>query len=222
METQTIVETEIEKRRRLGRERTRRHRQKNRVDELPEGFEEISALWQKNEEKLLKENPVLRLQIVARHKEVEELEAEADEIRKGVEARLHAETLSAFTPDPENVFPAPDLSFRDVKAHVLKYGVANYRQIEADTIKSKELTADESVYARYGFRLRLSHETIQNARENLALYAFRTHDSNLDAALVSEAIADCSAYHPRFSPNAVELRKLISEYHRLSPISTKW
>ena len=212
METQTIVETSDEKRKRLQRERTQRYRDKNRVLEPPESFEEISALWQKNEEKLQKDNPVLHLQIVAFHKEVEGLEAEADEIRKGVEGGLRAETLSALTQDPSKIFPMPDLSFRDLRAHALTNGTANYRAIEADAISGKGLDDEGGHYKKYGLRLRLSHETLQMARENLVLYALRTHDQNLNWEIVREAIADCSAYHPRFSPNADELRELIQEH----------
>ena len=209
METQNAIETPEEKKRRLQRERTRKHRQKNRVLEPPESFEEISALWQKNEEKLQKENPVVHLQIVARHKEVEELEAEADEIRKGVEKGLRAETLSALTPDPQNVFPMPDLSFRDLKAHVLQNGTANYRAIEAAAINGRQADDLEQHYVRYGFRLRIQSDTLQMARENLVLYFLRTRDPNIDTTVVETAIRDCAAYNG-FSPNHDDLKKLIS------------
>jgi hypothetical protein len=212
METQTIVETSDEKRKRLQRERTQRYRDKNHTPEPPESFEGISALWQKNEEKLQKENPVLHLQIVARHKEVEELEAEADEIRKGVETDdLRAETLSALTSDASKIFPMPDLSFRDLRAHARMNGTANYRQIEAASIKGEPLDEISDYYRRYGFRLRIQSDTLQTAREMLVLYAFRTHDQNLNWEIVREAIADCSSYKG-FSPNADELKKLIQKH----------
>ncbi len=216
METQPTAETADEKRKRLQRERTQRYRDKNHVPEPPESFEEISALWQKNEEKLLKENPVLHLQIVARHKEVEELEAEAADIERGVEAGLRAETLSKLTQDQSKVFPMPDCSYRDIKTHALANGTANYRQIEAASIKGEPLDEVSRYYMKYGFRLRLSHETLQNVRENLVLYALRTHDQNLDWEIVRQAISDCSAHHPRFSPNVDELQRLIEEYWNTS------
>ena len=215
METQNVIETAEEKRRRLQRERTRRHRDKNSTPEPPESFEEISALWQKNEEKLQKENPVLRLQSVARHKEVEELEAEADEIRKGVEARLRAETLSAFTPDPQNVMPMPDDSYRDIKAHVLRNGTANYRQIEAAAINGRQGGDLEQHYVRYGFRLRIQLDTLQNVREALVIYALTTKDPSLDWSVVEEAISDCVSFKG-FSPNAAELGKLIHQHREAS------
>jgi len=219
MESQTI-ETPEEKKRRLGRERTRLHRDKNRTAEPPESFEEISALWQKNEEKLQKENPVLHLQIVARHKEVEELEAEADEIEKGVKAGLRAETRTTETADSTEIFPMPDLSFRDIKAVASNKGTANYREIEAAAINGRQGDDVEQHYVRYGFRLRIQSDTLQNARENLVLYALRTHDSNLDAALVAEAIADVLDNRSKFSPNHDELDKLIRQYQeaRIVPL----
>src|ERR1700682_2962843 len=146
VDEQTIVETSDEKRKRLQRERTQRYRDKNRVEEPPESFEGISALWQKNEEKLLKENPVLHLQIVASHKGVEELEVEAGDIEEGVQKGLRAETVSALTPHPENIMPMPDDSYRDIKAHVLMNGLANYRQIEADAIKGNPLDEISDYY----------------------------------------------------------------------------
>jgi hypothetical protein len=205
------TETPEERKRRLGRERTRKHRQKNRVEEPPESFQEFFTLWQKNEEKLQKENPVLRLQIVARHKEVEELEAEADEIRKGVGGGLRAETLSALTQDPSKIFPMPDLSFRDLRAHAMTNGTANYRAIEAASIKGEPLDDFEQYYVRYGFRLRIESETLQTAREMLILYAVRSKDSNLDWMIVNEAIDQHLAYSG-FSPNRDELKGLIQEY----------
>ncbi len=218
MEDQNIVETPDEIRRRKGRERTRRHRDKNRVEEPPESFEGISALWQKNEEKLQKENPVLHLQIVARHKEVEELEAEAADIERGVEAGLRAETLSELTQDQSKIFPMPDLSYKDIKTHALANGTASYRQIEAASIKGELLDEVSRYYMKYGFRLRLSHETLQNVRENLVLYALRTHDQNLNWEIIREAIADCSSYGG-FSPNADELRKLIQKRRAASDLN---
>jgi hypothetical protein len=215
METQTIVETSDEKRKRLQRERTQRYRDKNRVEEPPESFEGISVLWQKNEEKLLKENPVLRLQIVARHKEVEELEAEADEIRKGVERGLRAETVSALTSDPQNVMPMPDDSYRDIKAQVLQNGTANYRAIEAASIKGEPLDDVSQYYKRYGFRLRIQSDVLQQARESLVLYALRSRDVSLDWNVVGEAISDCVSFKG-FSANAAELRKLIRQYQEAS------
>jgi hypothetical protein len=210
VDEQTIVETSDEKRKRLQRERTQRYRDKNSTPEPPESFEGISALWQKNEEKLQKENPVLHLQIVARHKEVEELEAEADEIRKGVERGLRAETRSALTSDPSKIFPMPDLSFRDLRAHALMNGTANYRAIEADAIKGNPLDEISDYYRRYGFRLRIQSDTLQTAREMLILYAVRSKDSNIDWTIVNEAIDQHLAYSG-FSPNSDELKRLIQE-----------
>jgi hypothetical protein len=218
METQMMAETSDEKRKRLQRERTQRYRDKNRVLEPPESFEESSALWQKNEEKLQKDNAVLHLQIVARHKEVEELEAEADEIRKGVEGGLRAETVSALTPDPKNVMPMPDDSYRDIKAHVLMNGLANYRQIEAASIKGEPLDEISDYYRRYGFRLRIESETLQTAREMLIFYALRSKDSNLDWTIVNEAIDQHLAYSG-FSPNRDELKRLIQEYQEARSVS---
>jgi hypothetical protein len=206
-----IEETREEKKRRLGRERTRKHREKNRVEEPPESFTDIAASWPKNNERLLKEDPTLYAQLSARHQEVEELEVEAEEIEKGVQKGLRAETVSALTPHPQNVMPMPDDSYRDIKAHVLMNGLANYRQIEAASIKGEPLDEISDYYRRYGFQLRIQSDTLQTAREMLVLYALRTHDQNLDWQVVREAIADCSSYKG-FSPNADELKKLIQEH----------
>jgi hypothetical protein len=214
--TDNCTETEIEetleeKRRRLGRERTRRHRDKNRVEELPESFAGISALWQKNEEKLLKENPLLRLQIAARHKEVEELESEIEEIAEGVKNGLRAETRTAVTADSKEIFAMPDVSYAEIKADAAKNGVGNYRGIEAASIKGEPLDAVSRYYEKYGFRLRIQSGVLQQARESLVLYALRNRDASLDWNVVEEAINDCTAYRG-FSSHADELRELIQEH----------
>jgi len=132
---------------------------------------------------------------------------------------LRAETRSAETADSTEIFPMPDLSFQDIRAIVLKKGTANYRAIEADAISGKGLDDEGENYVRYGFRLRIQSDTLQNVREALTLYALRTHDQNLNWEIVREAIADCSAYNG-FSPNADELRRLIQE-HRAATDSNR-
>jgi hypothetical protein len=207
-----VVETTDEKRRRLGRERTRKHRAKNEAPKEIEDFTEISEKWMRNDALLLMENPGLHTQLLARHDEVVCLEAEVAEIEKGIQIRLRAETLSALTPDQSEIVPMPDLSFRDLRVHALTNGTANYRAIEAASIKGEPLDEVSRYYEKYGFRLRIQSDTLQTAREMLVLYSLRTHDQNLNWEIAREAIADCSAYHPRFSPNADELRKLIQEH----------
>lgn len=210
-ETQTIVETPEDKKRRLGRERTRKHRQKYRVEEPPESFQEISAKWMDNDKRFTVSDPALHAQLLQRHQEVEELEAESDDIQKGVEAGLRAETRTLATVDSKEIFPDPCVSFRDIKAHALMNGSANYRAIEAASIKGEPLDDVSRYYEKYGFRLRIQSDILQMAREMVVLYALRTHDQNLDWDIVKEAINDCSAYNG-FSRNADELRRLIRDF----------
>lgn len=115
----------------------RDYRAKNTQKEPPEKFTEIAESWETNSRKLQQSDPVLYAKLVARHDEVEELEAEVVEILKGTGLYLwprsrmkRAETLSALTPDPENVFPMPDLCFADVRQDVQTFGSLNYQQAE--------------------------------------------------------------------------------------------
>jgi hypothetical protein len=209
-ETQT-EETADEKRKRLGRERTRKHREKHRVEEPPESFEELSAKWTDNDKQLLVSDPTLHGQLLQRHRAVEELEAEAADIEKGIEQGRRAETLSALTSDPQNVMPMPDDSYRDIKAHALTNGTANYRQIEAAAINGRQGDDLEQHYVRYGLRLRIQSDVLQQARESLVLYALRSRDASLDWNVVGEAIRDCTACRG-FSSHATELRKLLQEF----------
>jgi hypothetical protein len=214
------TETPEEKRRRLQRERTRKHRAKNKPPEEITSFEQIAESWTRNEAALLKADPTLHSNLLALHNAIAGWEAEAEEIEKGVKAGLQAETRTAETADSTEIFPMPDLSFRDLKSVALKQGTANYRQIEAAAINGRQGDDVEQHYVRYGFRLRIQSDTLQNARENLVLYALRTHDSNLDAALVAEAIADVLDNRSKFSPNHDELDKLIRQYQeaRIVPL----
>lgn len=209
------AETPDEKRKRLGRERTRKHRQKKNGPEEITSFEQIADSWTRNEAALLKADPTLHSHLFALHDAMAGWEAEAEEIVEGVKNGLRAETRSAETADSTEIFPMPDLSFRDIKAVASNKGTANYGQIEADAINGRQGDDAEQHYVRYGFRLRIQSDTLQNARENLVLYALRTHDQNLNWEIVEEAIADCSAYFPRFSPNQDELQRLIREHRGL-------
>src|SRR5713226_1266706 len=218
---ETTDETPDEKRKRLGRERTRKHRNRNKPPEEITSFSQIAESWEKNEAALKKADPTLHSHLLASHGAIMGWEAESEEIAEGVKDGLRAETRSAETADSTEIFPMPDLSFRDIKAVASNKGTTNYRQLEADSIKGSQGDDLEQSYIRYGFRLRLSHETLRNARENLVLYALRTHDQNLNWEIVHEAIADCSAYFPRFSPNQDELQRLIQE-HRGATEETAW
>jgi hypothetical protein len=212
MVEQNAVETPEEKKKRQRREYMRNYRSKDKQEEPPKSFEGISAKWTDNDKRLLVSDPTLHAQLLVRHDEVVCLEAEAADIDRGVKAGLRAETRTAETADSTEIFPMPDLAFRDLKSVALKQGTANYRQIEAAAIHGRQGDDVEQHYVRYGFRLRIESETLQTARENLIFYSLRTRDQNLDWEIVREAIADCSAYHPRFSPNQDELQRLIREH----------
>ena len=209
-----IEETPAEAKRRKRKLYMRDYRSKDRPEEEIEitSFEQIAESWTRNEAALLKADPTLHSRLLAHHNAVAGLEAEAEEIAEGVKNGLRAETRSAETADSTEIFPMPDLSFQDIKAHVLKQGTANYRQIEADAVNGKGLDDEGEHYKKYGFRLRIQSDTLQTAREMLILYGLRTHDQNLNWEIVREAIADCSAYSPRFSPNHDELQLLIKEH----------
>ena len=212
----TAAETTDEKRKRLQRERTKRSRDKKKYG-TSTANERISDVWLANSRHLSDENPALHGELETRHKEVEALEAEVDEIVEGVKNGLRADAPTTETADSKEIFPMPDLSFRDVKLDVSRNGVSNYREIEstiyAESKQSMPVDTEGQHYLRYGFRLRLQHETLQRIREAFVLYAVGTHDMNLDSSVVKEAIADTVAYN-QFSPNP-ELKKLISESERL-------
>jgi hypothetical protein len=215
---ETIDETAKEKKKKQRREYMRDYRAKNAQKEPAEKFAEIAELWETNSRELKQSDPVLYAELLARHNEVEELEAEGIEILKGVGVYLwprsrmkRAETVSALTPDPENVMPMPDLCFRDIKKDTNEHGSANYRQIEADALNDKPLDADSDIYKQYGFRLRIQSDTLRDVREALVLYALTTRDQNLDWQIVREAIEDNASYKG-FSSHTEELHLLIRQY----------
>jgi hypothetical protein len=197
------------------RERNQKKRDQKIAKAVEEGLITISTDWLKNENQLINDDPALRDRLQARHKEVEELMAEAAEIIQGVEKGLRAETRSAETADSAELFPMPDLCYRDAKAHILANGTASYQAVEADIITGKPLDEISRHYQRYGYRLRIASDTFQSLRESLILYGLRTRDRNLDWKVVEEAIADHLSYQG-FSPNAGRLRDLICE-HRHQP-----
>jgi hypothetical protein len=197
------------------RERNQKKRDQKTAQAVEEGLITISTDWPKNENQLINDDPALRDRLKAKHKEVEELEAEAEEIIQGVEKGLRAETRERETADSKKIFPMPDLSYRDVKAHILANGTTSYRAVEADIITGKPLDEISTHYQRYGFRLRIESYTFQSLRESLILYALQTRDRNLDWKVVEEAITDHLSYQG-FSPNAGRLRDLICE-HRHNP-----
>jgi hypothetical protein len=220
VDEQIASETPEEIKRRKRASYMRNYRRKDKPEEEITSFEQISEAWVRNDVWLLKQNPDLHARLLARHDEVMCLEVEAEEVAKGVRDGRRAETLSALTPDPENVMPMPDNSFRDIKKDSVGYGVANYQAIEAASIKGEPLDEISDYYKRFGFRLRLSHETLQNARENLVLYALRSKDTSLDATLVGEAIDDCAAYRG-FSPSHEQLQRLIRHHRQMPELTQK-
>jgi len=211
------------------REERQRKRQKEEID--ARGGESIEETWKRNSKRLLEQNPKLCNELQARHDEVLGLETELVEIEKGIGihawpyvlGKKRAETVSADTLDPENVFPMPDLCFQDIKADVAANGALNYRTIEAirdgdaeDFRPAFGAKCDgtlESAYRFFGFRLRIGNDVLQRIREGLVIYALTSKDVTLDAATVEEAIADCSAYNG-FSPHADWLRELIRKYRQ--------
>jgi len=214
------------------REERQRKRQKEEIDAL--GGESIEETWKRNSKRLLEENPKLYNELQARHDEVSGMEVELVEIEKGVGVytwpysvgKKRAETLSALTLDPENVFPDPCLSFRDIKANIAANGTLNYQAIEAmrdgdaedfrPAYGAKFDGTLESAYRFFGFRLRIGNDVLRRIREALVIYALTTRDKN-DWTVVEEAIADCSAYNG-FSPHTDWLRELIRK-HRQQPES---
>ena len=203
-----------------GAQRQARHRQKKNGPEEIEikSFEQVAESWMRNDKQLAATDPELHARLLARHEKVVGLEVEVTEILKGVglytwppSPMKRAETLSALTPNPDEIFPMPDVCFTDVKADVLKNGVANYLANEAAAVKSEPLDEQAQFYKQYGFRSHLQLETLQDVREALILYALTTRDKNLDWSVVEEAIRDFLAYRG-FSPHERELRKLIQDY----------
>lgn len=196
------------------------------------GEERIEDFWVRQSRHLLKGDPALYASLEARHEVIVDLETELVEIERGVGTyswphtlgKKRAETLSADTLDPENVFPDPCVLFRDIKRDVLENGVLNYREIEtmrsADaedfrpTFDSKFDGSPEDAYRRFGFKSKLESEHLTRIREALVIYALTCKEPNLDQHAVEEAIADCSA-HNLFTSHGGWVRELIRE-HRLS------
>jgi hypothetical protein len=203
------------------REERQRKRLKEEID--ARGGESIEEMWKQNSKRLLKENPKLYNELQARHDEVMGFEAEVTEIEKGIFGKKRAETVSADTLDPENVFPMPDLCFRDIKADIAANSTLNYRAVEAIRDEDAEDFRPafgakfdgmlESSYRFFGFRLRIGNDVLQRIREALVIYALTSRDKNLDWTVVEEAIADCSAYSG-FSPHSNWLRELIRNYRQ--------
>jgi hypothetical protein len=212
---QRTSETEDEKRRRLQRERTKRSRDKKKYGPAS-ASEEISANWERNSRQLQDENPGLYAELQARHDEVEALEAEADEVDDGIAKGLRAGIRTLATADGTDIFPMPDLSFRDLKLDIQRRGCCNYGEIESRVcVESKSATsrdAEAQHYLRYGFLLRHEYGTLQRARENLVIYALRTKDANLNWTIVEDAISDCLAYQG-FSPHP-HLKTQIQKYQQ--------
>ena len=146
----------------------------------------------------------------------QDLEAEADEIDEGIAKRLRAEVRTLATADSTEIFPMPDLSFRDLKLDIRQHSSCNYREIESHVyIEPKtvaSLDAGAQHYLSYGFRLRFEYESLQRARENLVIYALKSRDANLNWTIVEDAISDCLAYQG-FSPHP-HLKTQIQKYQQ--------
>ncbi len=214
--------------------RRREYRQRKREEKEVKAAdgESISELWQRNS-KRLEDDPKLHESLQARHDEVTGLEAEVIEVEKGIGiyewpyilGKKRAETISADTLDPENCFPDPCLSFRDIKADISTNGTLNYRVVEAmrdgdaedfrPAFGAKFDGKLESAYRFFGFRLRIGSDVLQRISEALVIYALTSKDTTLDAATVEEAITDC-ATHGSFSSHADWLKELIRK-HRHQP-----
>ncbi len=194
----------------------KRSRERHRPKDAPETTPEYqSTLWPKNAMALQKDDPSLYDELIQRHEDVVWLEARTS----GLAVEINQ--------DPVDIAEALVENFRNVKADVQKFGSCNYRELESAfptfplcprpdwsspyaSVTSYKDNIDAERYFKFGFRTRLSHDLLQDSRETLVLYALRTHDPNVNADAIREAIQDCEQFQV-FSPNKEELRKLIRE-----------
>jgi len=188
---------------RLKKRESRENEEQPKQQIFDQPFEAFSSRWPANEQKLARENPGLLQRYIDRHEQVTDLELVLVEFEREVSAGQQSEMI--------------DLLFLDIKNDVQAHGHTNFGEVEAKLVApenfkgQEQLNEDERVYRDLGFRLRLSHESLQRARESLVLYALRTKDPKIDSLVLEEAIEDCLAYY-QFSPNRGELTKLMAVY----------
>jgi hypothetical protein len=196
----SLAESSEEKRKREQRERKQRQRAKEKIEAEELNPESVQKLWERNSKDLIAKNPKMHAELVARHEYVAELQAEVEEISGGVRANLRAETRTLETKDSTEIFPMPDLCWRDCFADFNDRGLLNYCAIEGARdregksmfrpYEGQKLDASAtSFYRLYGFRTCLTIDTLQSVTDSLCLYFLRTGDASLDMKVVRQAIA---------------------------------
>lgn len=224
-----LSESEDEKRKRYQRERKREQRAREALEEAAKNPERIEDLWQRNSKDFVAKNPKQYAAYEQQHQNVAGLIAEVNEIAAGVRAGLRAETRTADTRDSKEIFPCPDLSFKDCMEEVRVHGLLNYREIESmvdregisnfRVAEGAKLDATQTnIYRLYGFRFCLTIDTIRDITDALCLYFLRTGDASLDIGTVREAIKYRKA-NGGWAQNDAEFKKLFAERTKKSPLT---
>jgi hypothetical protein len=224
-----LSESEDEKRKRYNRERKREQRAREALEEAAQNPEKVEELWQRNSADFAKKNPKQYAAYQQQHQNIAELTAEVDEIVKSVKAGLRAETRTAETRDSKEIFPRPDLSFKDCMEEMRAHGLLNYKSIESavdhdgdSTFRVAEGTKLEAtqtnIYRLYGFRLCLTNDTLRDITDALSIYALRTGDASLDWSVVREAIKYRKT-NGGWHENDAEFKKLLAERTKKLPLS---
>jgi hypothetical protein len=194
-----LSESEDEKRKRNSRERKRAQRAKEALEEAAQNPERVEELWSRNAADFRAKNPKLFAEYEQRHADVAALVAEVDEIVKGVRANLRAETRTWDTRDSVEIFPCPDVCWRECMEEARVHGLLNYYAIEGTrdaegnstfrVAEGAKLEATQAnVYRLYGHRLALTIATVFDITDAFVIYALSTGDKNLDWNLVRQAV----------------------------------
>jgi hypothetical protein len=174
-------------------------RQKEKIEEL--AAEEISVIWKRHSEALLKADPKKYEELSERHLDIKACKWEVNAVRNGVWGvlggkNLRAADLPASGEYHAKHFPRPDLCFEDVLAES-KHGMMNTRAIEASPdfrpqigVKP-DLTSAVDCYRYFGFQTRINSDDLRIACESLIEYFVKTKDPLMDQEIVKQAFDLC-------------------------------
>jgi hypothetical protein len=219
-----------------GRLATQKSREKKKAAEAAEkAIEPVETMWTRNSKALFAKalfakDATLYRALEDKHLDVRATEAEVLDIVSAVkEGKRRAETLSALTPDPENVFPMPDVAYRDLR----EMPTASYVTIEAMTHPARHDGEGEhgessfrpqsgekfsgslddvvGCYRFFGFRLAPTSDCRRDCLDFLLLYALRSGDATLDWTFIKEiAIPDWRSSRGWYQ-NEFEIARLLKE-----------
>jgi hypothetical protein len=194
--------------------------------------EPIETVWEMHGKALKQSNPSLHAQLEEKHLEVRATEAEVLEICEGVKKNLRAETRTWETRDSTEIFPMPDVAFKDIRS----METLNFSAIEGMTHESHaegekgapcfrptpqekfsgKLDDAVGAYRFFGFRTKISPDCRRDAQDNLILHWLRTGDPNINIDVVKQAISDWKR-NGGWHSNAAEIARLLKQRHQDFP-----